>query len=112
MKSLTSYERMNVTCVIEAEMERRREALRGHGFRPAFFDYATCALLLSRHADGRPAEDHLLDGLPDEMVVVRSDCGRVIAIKATLVAGFERNGFFFTKNSAWHASREWVCAVQ
>ncbi|MBK8321256.1 MAG: hypothetical protein IPL06_00590 [Betaproteobacteria bacterium] len=77
------------------------------GFRPAFFDTATCALYLSTFADGRPAQVHLLDGLPEDVVVVRSDCGRVIAAKASLVAGFERDGFFYTRRSAARACREW-----
>ena len=33
------------------------------GFRPAFYDMATCSLHLSTFADGRPAPVHLLDGL-------------------------------------------------
>lgn len=77
------------------------------GFRPAFFDTATCTLHLATFADGRPAPVHLLDGLPDELVVVRSDCGRVIAAKASLVAGFERDGYFYTRRSAARACREW-----
>ncbi|MBK7661685.1 MAG: hypothetical protein IPJ28_22305 [Betaproteobacteria bacterium] len=77
------------------------------GFRPAFYDMATCSLHLSTFADGRPAPVHLLDGLPDEVVVVRSECGRVIAVKASLMAGFERDGFFYTRRSAARASREW-----
>lgn len=77
------------------------------GFRPAFYDISTGALYLSCFANGQPAPVHLLDGLPDEAVVVRSDCGRVIAAKASLVAGFERDGYFYTRRSAARACREW-----
>ena len=78
------------------------------GFRPAFFDFATCAIHLSRYRDGRVAPFHLLDGLPDEAVLVRSSCGRVVSVKASLIAGFERGGFFYTRAAAARAVTEWV----
>lgn len=108
MKPLTSNERPNATSFMQAEMDRRRDALHALGFRPAFFDYATCTLYESRHADGRRAEIHVLDGLPDEVVVIRS-CDGVLAVKASLMAGFERNGYFFTGATVWRAAREWGC---
>jgi hypothetical protein len=111
MRSLKSQAWTSAVCVTQAETDRRRDALCAHGFRPAFFDYATCTLHPSRHADGRPAEVHVLDGLPEAMVVVRTDCGRVIAVKATLMVGFERDGFFFTPTAAWRAAREWGYAA-
>ena len=77
------------------------------GFRPAFFDFATCSVYPSRYRDGRPAPFHLLDGLPEEAVLVRSGCGRVVATKSTLIAGFERNGFFYTRAAAARAVAEW-----
>jgi hypothetical protein len=78
------------------------------GFHPAFLDTATCSIYLSRFADGRPAPFHLLDGLPDEVVMARSSAGRVTAAKATLVSGFERNGFFYTRSAAARAAAEWI----
>jgi hypothetical protein len=78
------------------------------GFRPAFLDFATLAIYPSRYADGRPAPTHRIDGLPDEAVVVRMTGGRVIAPKATLVQGFERNGFFYTRTAAARAADEWM----
>lgn len=83
------------------------ERKRVFGFRPAFFDIATCAIHLARHADGRLAASHVLDGLPEEAVVVRTNCGRVIAAKATLVPGFERGGFFYTRRAAAKACVQW-----
>lgn len=80
----------------------------GLGFRPAFFDYATHTIHLSRFANGRTAPFHLLDGLPDEAVAIRSNTGRVIAAKATLISGFERNGFFYTRSAAARAARDWL----
>jgi hypothetical protein len=73
------------------------------GFRPAFFDFASQKLYLSRFADGRIAPLHLLEGLPEEVIVDRAPCGRVIAARASLVAGFERNGSFYTRKAAARA---------
>ena len=81
------------------------------GFRPAFFDYATHTIYPSRFRDGRLAPFHLLEGLPDAAVAIRSPDGRVIAAKATLVAGFERKGFFYTRSAAAKAVREWSLAA-
>jgi hypothetical protein len=80
------------------------------GFRPAFFDYATHTLYASCFRDGRPAPVHLLEGLPDAAVAIRSPEGRVVAAKATLIAGFERNGYFYTRTAAAKAVKEWATA--
>ena len=80
---------------------------RGLGFKPAFLDVATMTIHASRFADGRPAPCHLLDGLPDEVVVKRAASGRVTRAKATLVSGFERGGFFYTRAAAARACKEW-----
>lgn len=79
----------------------------GRGFAPAFFDYATCTVHPSCFANGSPAPFHILDGLPNEAVAVRSPCGRVIAAKATLLSGFVRGGFFYTRRAAAKLLREW-----
>lgn len=88
----------------------RSEGNRGLGFRPAFFDFATQTLYLSRFADGRIAPFHLLDGLPEDVIVDRTPAGRVVAAKATLIAGFERQGYFYTRSAAARAAAEWVLA--
>ena len=80
----------------------------GLGFRPAFLDTATFTIYPSRFADGRPAPFHLLDGLPDEVVIARElPSGRVVAAKSTIVSGFERGGFFYTRSAAARARQEW-----
>lgn len=79
----------------------------GLGFRPAFFDYATHAIHLARFRDGRLAPFHLLEGLPDEAVAIRAQDGRVLAAKGTIISGFERGGFFYTRTAAARAVREW-----
>ena len=106
MKNLTRNSRPDLRHG-EAEATRQLVALHALGFRPAFYDFATCTLHASRHSDGRPAGYHNFDSLPDELVVVRTDCGRVVAVKSSLMAGFERNGYFFTHASAIRATREW-----
>ena len=78
------------------------------GFRPAFLDFSTLTIYPSRFADGRLAPLHLLDGLPDEVVQLRLPSGRVVSAKPTLVAGFERGGFFYTRRAAARACAEWA----
>ena len=73
---------------------------RGAGFRPAFMDAGTHVVYLSRFADGRTAPFHILDGLPDELVLKRSGTGRVAAAKPSVISGFVRAGFFYTRDEA------------
>ena len=98
---------------MEQRLARENEAFRGsggrseenrdYGFRPAFFDYASQKVYLSRFADGKLAPMHILDGLPEEVVVDRTPTGRVLRTRASLVAGFERNGMFYTRKAAARA---------
>lgn len=76
------------------------EENRSAGFRPAFLDVSTSKVYESRFADGRPAPFHLLDGLPDEVVVERASGGRVVAVKATIIAGFVRAARFYSRDEA------------
>jgi hypothetical protein len=57
-------------------------------------------MAISCFADGRPAPIHLLDGLPADWVTVRGAGGRVLAVKASVVAGFIRGGRFYTRAQA------------
>jgi hypothetical protein len=59
-----------------------RQAIAGLGFRPALLDYASMTIHWS------------LDGL-------------AAPPRLTLLAGFERNGFFYTRAAAERAAREW-----
>lgn len=93
-----------VSPALQAELTRL-------GFLPAFLDFATMEIHACRQPDGHPARRHLYDGLPDSAIAIRSPCGRVMAIKATLVAGFERGGFFYTCAAAARAAREWAGTV-
>ena len=76
------------------------EENRDVGFRPAFLDTRTDTIYVSRFADGRPAPIHLLDGLPDELVVERTVSGRVSAVRAEVISGFVRGGRFYTREEA------------
>jgi hypothetical protein len=76
---------------------------RAAGFIPAFCDTATGRVELSRLADGTPAPMHLLGGLPREWVVTRGDGNEVLAVKATVVAGFLHAGEFYTRDQAAQA---------
>lgn len=84
----------------------------GFGFAPAFLDFATCTIHPSRFADGRDAPFHNLDGLPDEVVADRAPSGRVVAAKSSLIAGFVRGGFFYTRSAAARAAVEWSAPVE
>lgn len=88
----------------------RSEENAGLGFHPAFYDFATQKIYPSLFADGRPAPCHLLDGLPDELVVDRTASGRVTSVKATVISGFVRNGYFYTRTAAARAVAEWTPA--
>jgi len=109
MKRVMNEELIRKQNVAFAGTGGRSEENRNLGFRPAFFDFATQTIYLSRFANGRPAPFHMLDGLPEEVVVDRSPTGRVISAKATLISGFERGGFFYTRTAAARAATEWTC---
>ena len=63
-------------------------------------DAATRAVHLSRFANGKSAPFHILDGLPDELVLARTAAGRVAAAKPSVVSGFVREGLFYTRDEA------------
>lgn len=73
---------------------------RAAGFQSAFIDTATGCVYLSCFANGRPAPIHVLDGLPDELVLQRNVEGRVTAVKQTIVAGFLAADVFYTREQA------------
>jgi hypothetical protein len=73
---------------------------RCYGFRPGFLDRHTGAVYLSRFANGCPAPFHILDGLPDEVIVARDEHGRVAKVKASIESGFIFAGRFYTRDEA------------
>ncbi|WP_290651077.1 hypothetical protein [Aquisalimonas sp.] len=80
---------------------------REQGFRAAFRDEASGVVALARDRDGLPAPMHLLDGLPEDWVLERSDTGKVVSVKASVVAGFVRRGRFYTREEAAQAADDW-----
>lgn len=107
MKRVMSVRQLERENTVHLGTGGRSQGNSGLGFRPAFFDFATQTIYPSRFADGRLAPFHLLDGLPDEVVVDRTQNGRVVSTKATLISGFVRDGFFYTRSAAARAVREW-----
>ncbi|MDN5849538.1 MAG: hypothetical protein L0H63_07825 [Nitrococcus sp.] len=82
------------------------EGNRPHGFRPAFLDPDTNIVYPSRHADGRAAAVHCLDGLPEEVVVSRDAAGRVLQTKPGLIPGFVHKGRFYSREEAMRLLQE------
>lgn len=76
---------------------------RCRAFHPAFRDARTGIVYLSRYADGRLAPLHLLAGLPADLAVQRDGHGRVLAVDGAVVAGFVRDGLFYTRDEAARA---------
>ncbi len=70
------------------------------GFVPAFCDTETGQVYPSLCAGGSPAPFHCLDGLPDAVVINRDSSGTPITLKASLIAGFLRDGVFYTRDQA------------
>jgi hypothetical protein len=73
---------------------------RSLGFVPAFLDTATGVIYLSRNPDGTQACCHRLDGLPESLATAWDEQGRICAVMASVVAGFERGGCFYTREQA------------
>jgi hypothetical protein len=107
MKGGTNVTRLKLENLLYRGTGGRSQENRDWGFRPAFLDFATQRIYPSRFPNGMPARIHVLDGLPDEVVMERSPSGRVLATKASLIAGFERNGYFYTRRAAARAAKEW-----
>jgi hypothetical protein len=63
-------------------------------------DAETGIIYASRFSDGRPAPFHLLDALPDEVVLARNASGRVESVKPSVVSGFVLERRFFTRDEA------------
>ena len=72
------------------------------GFMPAFQDTLSGCVYPSRCADGRPAPIHTLDGLPNDVVLERDLNGRTLRVKPSVIAGFVREGQFYTREQVAH----------
>ena len=76
------------------------EQNRSSGFAPAFRDDESGRAELSRFENGLPAPIHLLEGAPEAWVVERDLAGTVLALKPSIIAGFLRDGRFYTREEA------------
>ena len=68
-----------------------------YGLLPAFQDLETGETHLSLDADGSLATTHLPHGLPASWVTQRDEQGQVVAVKASIIAGYLRGGRFFSQ---------------
>jgi len=76
---------------------------RCNGFLPAFKDTETGRVEISCFLNGQPAPMHTIEGLPASWVVERDAVSKVTAIKSSVIAGFVRDGCFFTRSQAAEA---------
>jgi hypothetical protein len=75
----------------------------GYGFIPAFCDSVTGRVEISRLRNGLPAPIHMFEGLPENWVIERDASSKATAIKHSVVAGFVREGCFYTRSQAAEA---------
>lgn len=97
----------------EATLKRENQAFygtagvslgnRGNGFMPAFCCSITGRVELSRFRNGQLAPMHLIEGLPGFWVVERDAAFNAVAIRHSVVAGFVRDGCFYTRSQAAEA---------
>lgn len=76
------------------------------GFRPAYRHAETGEAMISCFSDGTPAPVHVLEGLPATWVTARDSNGKVTRVSSAVVAGFLRNGIFYTREDAVRACNE------
>jgi len=76
------------------------EENRCEGFQAAFFNTESNTAEIARFADGSPAPFHILDGVPTDWVTERDDAGKIVAVRSTIIAGFIRDGVFYTREQA------------
>ncbi len=73
---------------------------RSAGFFPAYQNTQTGEIVISRFADGSPAPVHVLDGLPRSWILTCDETGCVRQALQGIVAGFVRDGAFYTREAA------------
>lgn len=73
---------------------------RQFGFIPAFKDQETERVYLCCEADGRLASCHLLQNLPDHLVIARDRRGNIMSLKDSIISGFCLKGQFYTREQA------------
>ena len=69
-------------------------------FVPAFRDLETDRVEIARLRNGQPATMHLICGLPEEWAVDHDEHGSICRVKPSIVAGFVREGIFYSREQA------------
>jgi hypothetical protein len=69
-------------------------------FVPAFLNKSTGQVELSRWGNGEPASMHLIRFLPRDWAATLDSQGRVTKLLPSVVAGYARDGVFFTRTEA------------
>ena len=73
-------------------------------FLPAFRNDSDGSVELARMPNGQPAAMHLISELPSSWACKLDDQGKVIELIEEIVAGFVRDGRFYTREEAAAAS--------
>ncbi|MEM7219950.1 MAG: hypothetical protein AAF515_16405 [Pseudomonadota bacterium] len=73
---------------------------RAHRFVPAFRDTATGRVEIARFANGKPANAHVLTGLPSAWAARLGPEGEIAELLPTICAGFVRDDVFYTREEA------------
>lgn len=76
------------------------------GFTPAFRDTDTGEIYRSTNKDGSPAAIHMLDGLPEDVIIARDLQGNIVAVKSSVIPGFLKDDIFYTREQAAECSSE------
>ena len=69
-------------------------------FKPAFLDKTTGRIEIPKLRDGMDAPMHIISWLPAEWATCLDEEGSVQELKSGVIAGFERDGCFFTRDEA------------
>ncbi|MCB1754154.1 MAG: hypothetical protein KDJ38_01445 [Gammaproteobacteria bacterium] len=76
------------------------------GFIPAFRDLENDETHMSVSADGSITTEHQFDNLPIEWVEEWDERGYAISLKPTIIAGYLRDGRFFTLFDLVHMRKD------
>ena len=69
-------------------------------FRPAFLDTRSGRIEIARLSSGNAAPAHIISWLPKDWATSIDDDGLVTHLNPRVIAGFERDGIFYTREEA------------
>ena len=70
---------------------------RASGFTPAFLDKKTGVIEIARLENGQPSPTHIISWLPSSWASKLASDGSVESLKPGVIAGFVRDGVFYTR---------------